>query len=46
LIGLLEAVVSNYGNSLYAEPIIFALILVVLFIRPYGLLGEFEAVQR
>ncbi len=46
LIGLLEAVVSGYGNSLYAEPIIFSLILVVLLIRPYGLLGEFEAVQR
>ena len=46
LIGLLEALVSGYGNSLYAEPIIFGLILVVLLIRPYGLLGEFEAVQR
>lgn len=46
LIGVLEALVSGYGSSLYSEPIIFALILVVLLIRPYGLLGEFEAVQR
>lgn len=46
LIGLLEALVSGYGNSLYAEPIIFGAILVVLLIRPYGLLGDFEAVQR
>jgi hypothetical protein len=46
LIGILEALVSGYGNSLYAEPIIFGAILVVLLIRPYGLLGDFEAVQR
>jgi branched-chain amino acid transport system permease protein len=41
-----EAFVGGYGNSLYAEPTIFALILLVLLVKPYGLLGEFEAVQR
>jgi branched-chain amino acid transport system permease protein len=46
LIGVLEALVGGYGNSLYAEPTIFALILLVLLVKPYGLLGEFEAVQR
>ncbi|MEJ0015879.1 MAG: branched-chain amino acid ABC transporter permease [Acetobacteraceae bacterium] len=46
MIGVLEAMVGGYGSSLYAEPVIFALILIVLLIRPYGLLGEFEAVQR
>lgn len=46
LIGILEALVGGYGNSLYAEPTIFGLILLVLLIKPYGLLGEFEAVQR
>ncbi|WP_046866709.1 branched-chain amino acid ABC transporter permease [Microvirga massiliensis] len=46
LIGILEALVGGYANSLYAEPIIFALILIVLLVKPYGLLGEFEAVQR
>lgn len=46
LIGILEAMVGGYGNSLYAEPIIFGLILIVLLVKPYGLLGEFEAVQR
>lgn len=45
-IGLLESFVGGYGNSLYAEPIIFSAILVVLIVRPYGLLGEFEAAQR
>jgi branched-chain amino acid transport system permease protein len=45
-IGVIEAIVSGYGSSLYAEPVIFALLLLVLLVRPYGLLGEFEAVQR
>jgi branched-chain amino acid transport system permease protein len=46
LIALVEALVAGYGSSLYAEPIIFALILLVLFFRPYGLLGDIEAVRR
>jgi len=46
LIALVEALVASYGSSLYAEPIIFALLLVILFFRPYGLLGDFEAVKR
>lgn len=46
LIALLEALVAGYGSSLYAEPIIFAFILLVLLFRPYGLLGDVEAVRR
>ncbi len=46
LIALVEALVAGYGSSLYAEPIIFGLILMILFFRPYGLLGDFEAVRR
>ncbi|AWX93926.1 hypothetical protein DPM13_15610 [Paracoccus mutanolyticus] len=34
------------ATSLYAEPIIFLIILMVLFVRPYGLLGDFEAARR
>jgi branched-chain amino acid transport system permease protein len=45
-IGIIEALASGYGSSLYAEPIIFALLLLVLLVRPNGLLGEFEAVRR
>ena len=41
-----EALIAGYGNSLYAEPIIFLIILMVLFVRPYGLLGDFEAARR
>jgi branched-chain amino acid transport system permease protein len=42
-IGLLEAAVAFYGNSFYAEPIIFGLILVTLILRPAGLFGQAEA---
>jgi branched-chain amino acid transport system permease protein len=45
-IGVLEAFVAGYGSSLYAEPIIFLLILIVLLVRPFGLLGDFEASRR
>lgn len=46
VIGIAEAMIAGYGNSLYAEPIIFLIILIVLFVRPYGLLGDFEAARR
>ncbi|MEH2474442.1 branched-chain amino acid transport system permease protein [Nitrobacteraceae bacterium AZCC 2161] len=42
-IGLLEAAVAFYGNSFYAEPIIFGLILLMLIVRPSGLFGQAEA---
>ncbi len=45
-IGMMEALMAGYGTSLYAEPAIFLLILLVLFIRPYGLLGDYEAEKR
>lgn len=45
-IGLMEALMAGYGTSLYAEPAIFLLILIVLLVRPYGLLGDYEAERR
>lgn len=45
-IGLMEAFMAGYGTSLYAEPAIFLVILLVLFVRPYGLLGDYEAERR
>jgi branched-chain amino acid transport system permease protein len=44
-IGLMEAAMAGYGTSLYAEPAIFVLMLLVLFVRPYGLLGDYEAAR-
>lgn len=45
-IGIMEALMAGYGTSLYAEPAIFVLILLLLFVRPYGLLGDYEAERR
>lgn len=45
-IGMMEALMAGYGTSLYAEPAIFVLILFVLIVRPYGLLGDYEAERR
>lgn len=45
-IGMMEALMAGYGTSLYAEPAIFLLILLVLFVRPFGLLGDYEAERR
>ena len=45
-IGMMESLMAGYGTSLYAEPAIFLLILLVLFVRPYGLLGDYEAQRR
>jgi len=45
-IGMMEALMAGYGTSLYAEPAIFLLILMVLLVRPYGLLGDYEAERR
>jgi branched-chain amino acid transport system permease protein len=45
-IGMMEAFLAGYGTSLYADTFIFVLILLVLFVRPYGLLGDDEAERR
>lgn len=45
-IGLMESLMAGYGTSLYAEPAIFLLILLVLLVRPYGLLGDYEAEKK
>ena len=45
-IGMMEAMMAGYGTSLYAEPAIFLIILLVLLVRPYGLLGDYEAERR
>ena len=45
-IGMMESLMAGYGTSLYAEPAIFLLILLVLLVRPYGLLGDYEAEKK
>jgi branched-chain amino acid transport system permease protein len=42
LIGLLEALVVGYVSATYRDPIVFAVLILVLLFRPAGLLGSQE----
>jgi branched-chain amino acid transport system permease protein len=42
LIGLLEALVVGYGNPTYRDPIVFGVLIVILIVKPTGLLGSSE----
>ena len=42
LIGLLEALVVGYINPTYRDPIVFAVLIVILLLKPSGLLGKSE----
>lgn len=42
LIGLLEALVVGYVNPTYRDPLVFAVLILVLLIKPSGILGKAE----
>ncbi|NLT58262.1 MAG: branched-chain amino acid ABC transporter permease [Clostridiales bacterium] len=42
LIGIVEVLVSGYGFSMYRDAIVFALLILILIVRPAGLLGKHE----
>jgi branched-chain amino acid transport system permease protein len=42
IIGLLEALVVGYINPTYRDPLVFAVLILVLLLRPTGLLGRGE----
>jgi branched-chain amino acid transport system permease protein len=42
IIGLIEALVATYVGSLWSLPVLFALIVVFMIVRPYGLFGKPE----
>lgn len=46
LLGLLEALSAGYLSSGYKNAIAFVVLLVFLFVRPSGLLGELEEIKR
>lgn len=46
LLGVLEAYATGFGSSGYKNAIAFVLLLLFLFLRPGGLLGELERVER
>lgn len=40
ILGLIEAMVSGYGNSLYRDAVAFFVLIVILIIKPTGLFGK------
>jgi branched-chain amino acid transport system permease protein len=41
-IGICEAMVVGYGSSLYRDAIVYAILIIVLIVKPSGLLGKNE----
>jgi branched-chain amino acid transport system permease protein len=39
-IGVIESLVSGYGSSLYKDAVVYALLIVILLVKPSGLLGK------
>lgn len=39
-IGIVEVLVSGYSNSMYRDAVVFAILILVLIIKPSGLLGK------
>lgn len=39
-IGIMETLVSGYGNSMYRDAAVFAFLIVILILKPSGLLGK------
>lgn len=42
VLGLAEALVAGYGGSAFADVVAFALLLVILFVRPTGILRQLQ----
>ncbi|NLB42255.1 MAG: branched-chain amino acid ABC transporter permease, partial [Clostridiales bacterium] len=40
LIGIIEVLVSGYGNSMYRDAVVFGILILVLIIKPTGILGK------
>lgn len=39
-IGIVEVMVSGYGNSMFRDAVVFAVLILILIIKPSGLLGK------
>ena len=37
---MVEVLVSGYGNSMYRDAVVFAILILILIIKPSGLLGK------
>ncbi|HCS75223.1 MAG TPA: branched-chain amino acid ABC transporter permease, partial [Clostridiales bacterium] len=40
LIGIIEVFVSGYGNSMYRDAVVFAILILILIVKPTGILGK------
>ncbi|NLG33354.1 MAG: branched-chain amino acid ABC transporter permease [Syntrophomonadaceae bacterium] len=40
LIGILETMISGYGSSLYRDAVVFGVLIIILIIKPTGILGK------
>ncbi|NLJ72894.1 MAG: branched-chain amino acid ABC transporter permease [Syntrophomonadaceae bacterium] len=40
LIGILETLVSGYGNSLYRDAVVFGVLILILLVKPTGIFGK------
>jgi len=40
VIGAIEVLVSGYGNSMYRDAVVFAILILILILKPAGLLGK------
>jgi len=39
-IGIIETMVSGYGSSLYKDAVVYAILIIILIVKPTGLLGK------
>ncbi len=39
LIGIIEVLVAGYGNSMYRDAVVFAILIIILIVKPTGILG-------
>ena len=45
LLGLVETLIASYVSSGYRDAIAFAILIIVLLVRPAGLLGKKQATK-
>ena len=39
-IGAVEVMVAGYGGSMYRDAVVFAILILILIVKPSGLLGK------
>ena len=39
-IGIVETLVSGYGSSLYKDAVVYIILIIILVVKPAGLLGK------